>query len=60
MELLDNLALGLGTALQPENVLYCLIGVVLGTAVGVLPASDRRRRSRCCCRSPSVWSQSLR
>jgi hypothetical protein len=37
MELLDNLALGLGTALQPENVLYCLIGVVLGTAVGVLP-----------------------
>ena len=37
MELFDNLALGLGTALQPENVLYCLIGVVLGTAVGVLP-----------------------
>jgi putative tricarboxylic transport membrane protein len=37
MELFDNLALGLGTALQPENLLYCLIGVVLGTAVGVLP-----------------------
>ncbi|HEX2726470.1 MAG TPA: tripartite tricarboxylate transporter permease [Beijerinckiaceae bacterium] len=37
MELLDNLALGLGTALQAQNVLYCLLGVVLGTAVGVLP-----------------------
>ena len=37
MDLLNNLALGLGTALQPENVLYCLVGVVLGTAVGVLP-----------------------
>ena len=37
MELLDNLALGLATALTPENLLYCLIGVVLGTLVGVLP-----------------------
>jgi putative tricarboxylic transport membrane protein len=37
MELLDNLALGLETALQLENVLYCLLGVALGTAVGVLP-----------------------
>ncbi|MBB5788900.1 tripartite tricarboxylate transporter permease [Jiangella mangrovi] len=37
MDLLDNLALGLETAFQFENVLYCLLGVVLGTAVGVLP-----------------------
>jgi TctA family transporter len=37
MELLSNLALGLGTALDPFNLLYCLIGVLLGTAVGVLP-----------------------
>jgi putative tricarboxylic transport membrane protein len=37
MELLDNLGLGLSTALSPENLLFCLIGVVLGTAVGVLP-----------------------
>jgi len=37
MELFDNLGLGLETALRPENLLYCLIGVVLGTAVGVLP-----------------------
>ena len=28
---------GFATALSPENLLYALIGVVLGTAVGVLP-----------------------
>jgi TctA family transporter len=37
MELLDNVLLGLQTALRVENLLYCLIGVALGTAVGVLP-----------------------
>ncbi len=37
MNLLDNLVLGFETAAQPENLLYCLLGVVLGTAVGVLP-----------------------
>jgi putative tricarboxylic transport membrane protein len=37
MELLDNLALGFATALSPWNLLYALIGCVLGTAVGVLP-----------------------
>src|SRR5688572_14082424 len=37
MELLDNLALGFSTALLIENVLYCFLGVLLGTAVGVLP-----------------------
>jgi putative tricarboxylic transport membrane protein len=37
MELLDNLGLGLETALRIENLLYCLLGVALGTAVGVLP-----------------------
>jgi TctA family transporter len=37
MELLSNLALGFGTALDPFNLLYCFIGVLLGTAVGVLP-----------------------
>lgn len=37
MELLDNLLLGFNTALSIENVLYCFIGVFLGTAVGVLP-----------------------
>ena len=37
MELLGNLALGFATALSPCNLLYCFIGVLLGTAVGVLP-----------------------
>ena len=37
MELFDNVLLGLQTALRLENLLYCLIGVALGTAVGVLP-----------------------
>ncbi|QCR20415.1 tripartite tricarboxylate transporter permease [Agrococcus sp. SGAir0287] len=37
MDLLDDLALGLSTALQWQNVLFCLLGVAIGTAVGVLP-----------------------
>jgi putative tricarboxylic transport membrane protein len=37
MELFDNLALGLQTAIGLQNLLYCFIGVCLGTAVGVLP-----------------------
>ena len=37
MDLLANLALGLQTALSWSNLLYCFIGVFLGTLVGVLP-----------------------
>lgn len=37
MELLANLSLGLDTAFTLSNLLYCLIGVFLGTAIGVLP-----------------------
>jgi putative tricarboxylic transport membrane protein len=37
VELFGNLGLGIETALRPENLVYCFIGVVLGTAVGVLP-----------------------
>ena len=37
MELLSNLALGLEATMTVTNLLYCLIGVFLGTAVGVLP-----------------------
>ncbi len=37
MDLVANLALGFGTALTPENILYCFVGVLLGTLVGVLP-----------------------
>ena len=37
MDTFALLAHGLGLALQPINLLYALIGVTLGTAVGVLP-----------------------
>jgi len=37
VDLLNNLMLGLATAFQWENLLFCLLGVALGTAVGVLP-----------------------
>jgi len=37
MEILSNLALGFDTALTLTNLLYCLMGVFFGTAVGVLP-----------------------
>ena len=37
MELFANLALGLETALQFNNLLFCLTGVIIGTAIGVLP-----------------------
>jgi len=37
MEILSNLALGFGVALSPFNLLMCLVGVVLGTLIGVLP-----------------------
>jgi putative tricarboxylic transport membrane protein len=37
MELLANLGLGFETALTPVNVLYCFVGVFLGTMVGILP-----------------------
>lgn len=37
MDALLPLAHGMAVALQPSNLLYALIGVFLGTAVGVLP-----------------------
>ena len=37
MELFTDLGLGFATALSPFNLMYCFIGVLLGTAVGVLP-----------------------
>ena len=37
MDLIANLALGFATALSPQNLLFCFIGVLLGTLVGVLP-----------------------
>jgi TctA family transporter len=35
--LVDNLALGLGVALQPVNMAFALIGALVGTLIGVLP-----------------------
>src|SRR6476659_750979 len=37
MELWQNIEMGFSVALRPENFLYCLVGAVLGTLVGVLP-----------------------
>jgi TctA family transporter len=37
MEILGNLALGFDTAFSVANLVYCLVGVFLGTAIGVLP-----------------------
>jgi putative tricarboxylic transport membrane protein len=37
MDMLGNLLLGFQVALQPINLLFCFVGVVIGTLVGVLP-----------------------
>jgi putative tricarboxylic transport membrane protein len=37
MEIIGFLGLGFSVALDPINILYCFIGVLLGTLVGVLP-----------------------
>jgi putative tricarboxylic transport membrane protein len=37
VEILSGIANGFGVALQPINLLWCFIGVLLGTVVGVLP-----------------------
>jgi putative tricarboxylic transport membrane protein len=37
MELVDNISLGFQTAFTLGNLFYCLIGVFLGTLIGVLP-----------------------
>jgi putative tricarboxylic transport membrane protein len=37
MELIQHLGLGFETALTLQNLLYCFVGVVLGTLIGVLP-----------------------
>lgn len=37
MELVDHILLGLSVAATANNLLYCLLGVLIGTAIGVLP-----------------------
>lgn len=37
MELIEHLSIGVTAALSWQNLLYCFVGVTLGTLVGVLP-----------------------
>jgi putative tricarboxylic transport membrane protein len=37
MDILNGLMQGFAVALEPANLLWCLVGVVLGTVVGVMP-----------------------
>src|SRR5699024_5193587 len=37
MQPLNDLLGGLEVALQPENILFCFLGVLLGTVIGMLP-----------------------
>lgn len=37
MDLLQNLAVGIETAFTLQNLMWCFIGVLLGTLIGVLP-----------------------
>jgi putative tricarboxylic transport membrane protein len=37
MSILDSLTLGFSVSLEPTNLAYCFLGVLLGTLVGVLP-----------------------
>lgn len=46
MDLINNLAIGFTTALSLHNLLYCFIGVTLGTLIGVLPGLGPGRDSR--------------
>ena len=35
--MLDNLMLGFSTALTFENLLWCFVGVLVGTVIGLMP-----------------------
>ena len=37
MDVLANLAVGFAVALTLQNIVYCFLGVLLGTIIGVLP-----------------------
>jgi len=37
MDIFQNLLMGFHVALSPQNLLFCLVGVTLGTLIGVLP-----------------------
>ena len=42
MDLITNLGIGFATALTPGNLLFCFVGAVLGTLIGVLPGVQPR------------------
>ena len=37
MDILSGLSIGFGAVLTLDNLLYCLVGAIVGTAIGVLP-----------------------
>lgn len=37
MEFMDSISLGLQVVMQPQNLMFCFIGVFLGTILGVIP-----------------------
>ncbi|MGQ3353186.1 MAG: tripartite tricarboxylate transporter permease [Phreatobacter sp.] len=37
MDLIANIGLGFSVAITPVNILFCFVGVLLGTLIGVLP-----------------------
>ena len=37
MDLFQNLALGFSVAFSPQNLIFCFVGVLMGTLIGVLP-----------------------
>ena len=64
MDLIANLSLGFGVAFTPINLMYALVGCILGTLIGVLPgigpvatiAMLLPPRMRCrLCRRSSCW-----
>jgi putative tricarboxylic transport membrane protein len=50
MDVLQGLLHGFTVVLEPSNLLYCFIGCLVGTLVGVCRASARSPHCRCCCR----------
>ena len=49
IDALHKLGFGISLSLEPANLLYALIGSVLGTLVGVLPGLGPSQPSPFCC-----------
>ncbi|MET4690835.1 TctA family transporter [Sinorhizobium fredii] len=50
MDAINLLIEGFSLAIQPANLIFAVIGVFIGTAVGVLPGIGRPSPSLTCCR----------